>query len=69
MIKGWSGLCLWHSAMLGAGLLKKEELVLDRMRFMNSTLSPFCFDILLSSRSSDEKEMRLLGFLGQTGIK
>lgn len=34
--------------------------MLDRMRFMNSSLFPFCFDILLSGRSSEEKEMRVL---------
>lgn len=60
MIKGCSGLGLCHSAMLGAGLLQKEELILNRMRFMNSAFFPSCFDILLSSRSSEEKEMRLL---------
>lgn len=46
--------------MLGQGFLQKEEFMLDRMRFKNSALFPFCFDILLSSRSSEEKEMRLL---------
>jgi len=52
--------------MLVAGLLQKEELMLDRMRFMNSTLFPFCLDMLLSS-SSEEKEMKLLDRISRSG--